>query len=356
MCGGRDYETDSVTSIESTGIEEVWDIEVEDDHSYVAQGFIHHNSSSQPNLQQLPRNGMVKRLYASRFGKEGCLYQADMSQIELRLLAACCGDPMMVKAYKDDIDLHSLTTSKIFKVPYEHFEKSYMKKLQETGKAKEAKKLEGDRKIGKTINFLTGYGGGAFGLQSSLAMEGVYLTIERCEELLEEFFDTYPYLRIHIGRYKNFIEENGVAVSLTGRVRIFEEVFGEDHKAKAKALRAGYNHLIQSSASDIMLICLYYIDELMCEENMRSMLVTTVHDSLGVDTHIEELPKVHEIVDSVINNVPEILRMHFGPQQDLSWANIVPLAGDSEVGVNYLDSRKLDRNPDWDKVYANLKV
>jgi DNA polymerase-1 len=83
-------------------------------------------SCADPNLQQLPREGDVKSMYISRLveeGRKGCLYQGDLSQIELRLLAASCGDPTMVKAYFDDVDLHSLTTSRIYKVPYEHFSK-----------------------------------------------------------------------------------------------------------------------------------------------------------------------------------------------------------------------------------------
>lgn len=310
-------------------------------------------SSSKPNAQQIPRESLVKQMYTSRFGKEGCIYQGDLSQIELRLIACACGDPSMVDAFWRGIDLHSLTASKVFRTEYELFEKSHMEWLQKNGREKEAKALDQKRKISKTVNFLTGYGGGPLGLQTSLAQNGVYLELDECEKIIETFFDAYPALRRHISLYKDFILKHGVAVSIFGRVRVFEEVFGDDREAKAKALRSGYNHLIQSSASDMMLVCLTVIERLMRDANLESMLVSTVHDSLVIDAKRSELPVVHEICDQVINNIPQVLKLFFGDDYDDSWI-IAPISGDFEVGVDYLNQKKVSgTNPDWD---ALLKV
>jgi len=305
-------------------------------------------SSSNPNLQQLPRKGEVKSIYVSRFGKRGCIYSADLSQIELRLLAAACGDSSMVNAYLNDIDLHSQTTSLIFGVPYEHFSKDHMESLQKRGREVEAKALEEQRQVGKTTNFLTGYGGGAFGLQTTLANNGIYKSLEECEDIINAFFDAYPSLRRHIQRYKQFILDNGVALSIFGRVRIFQEVFGGDEEAISKCLRAGYNHLIQSTASDMMLLALIVIEDLMRQEGLESLLVSTVHDSLMIDAVQAELPKVHEIVMTVLNDFAGVFKAFFGPDYDTSWM-IVPFAGDAEVGLNYLNMRKIKgSSPDWD--------
>ncbi len=308
-------------------------------------------SCREPNLQQLSKDGFIKRIYTSRF-KDGCLYNADLSQIELRLLAAACGDPTMVGAYINKKDLHSITCSKIFKIPYENFSDEYTKWLQEHGKDKEIHELSVNRRVAKTCNFLTGYGGGSLGLQSSLANAGVYLPIEECDKLLNSFFDTYPFLKKHIGIYKRFIAQNGLAVSLTGRVRILEEVHSEDNKQVNKALRAGYNHLIQSTASDMMLCCLIAIESIMRDEGLESMLVSTVHDSLTIDAKINELDKIHNIVTEILNNIPEVLQAIMGDEFDSSFC-IVPLTGDCEVGLNYLDMRKIiDDKPDWEKLLS----
>ena len=312
-------------------------------------------SCANPNLQQLPRDGEVKSLFVSRFGERGCIYQGDLSQIELRLLAAASGDPTMVKAYYDNVDLHTLTASRIFSTPYENFTKEHMKKLQESGKEDVAKDLDQQRNIAKTVNFLTGYGGGAFGLQNVLAMRDIDKPIEECEEIIELFFDSYPAIRSLLRFYKKFIEDNGVAVSIFGRVRVFEEVFGDDNEAKSKALRAGCNHLIQSTASDMMLTALFCIEALMREANLESILVSTVHDSLLIDCVRDELPTVHQIVTDVLNNFPEVFKLVYGDDFDTSWLT-VPFCGDSEYGNDYLHMHKLgSKAVDWDAVMANLR-
>jgi DNA polymerase I-like protein with 3'-5' exonuclease and polymerase domains len=312
-------------------------------------------SSRDPNLQQLPARGQVKRIYTSRFGDQGCLYQGDLSQIELRLIAAACGDEAMVDAYVKGIDLHSLTMSRIFKMPYDHCIKDHVSALQKAGKDKEAKECELKRKISKTINFLTGYGGGAQGLQGTLAQDGIYQTLEECEAFLEAFFDSYPALREYLSYYKGFIESNGVAVSMLGRVRIFEEAGSQDNGLKSKALRAGCNHLIQATASDMMLCCICAIETLMRDAGLKSILISTVHDSLLVDCIREELPMVHEIVMSVFTNIPDVLETWLGQDVDLSWTRVLPFDGDSEVGKNYLDMIKLSHGEnDWADVFKRM--
>ena len=311
-------------------------------------------SSREPNLQQLNRDGLVKRVYNTRFGQRGALYQADLSQIELRLLAAACGDRSMVKAYWDDIDLHALTHSLIYRRPYEECTKEHVEALQKAGKSDSAKKISLERKVAKTVNFLTGYGGGAFGLQTSLAQQGVYMSIEECESILENFFDSYPALRSYLSNYKRFIMDKGVAVSILGRVRIFEEIFSDDNEAINKALRAGCNHLIQSTASDMMLIMLCAIEHLMRKADLESMLVSTVHDSLLIDSVREELPIIHEISSEVLNNMPDVFKAFFGDDFDTSWM-IVPFAGDAEVSPwNYLDMTSVPGKGavDWDRLLA----
>lgn len=307
-------------------------------------------SCRDPNLQQLPRDGEVKKLYISRFGKRGCMYQGDLSQIELRLMASACGDPTMIKAYFDETDLHTLTTSRIFNTPYDHFSKDHMKWLQEHGRDKEAKELSQKRNIGKTVNFLTGYGGGAFGLQNVLAAKSIYLKIEECESIIESFFASYPALQRLLMHYKHFILEKHVAVSIFGRVRVFEEVQGDDQEAKAKALRAGCNHLIQSTASDMMLLALIAIENMMKEADLESILVSTVHDSLLIDCIQSELPVVHDIVTTVLNNFPVVLPSMLGEDFDTSWM-LVPFTGDCEVGLDYLSAKAIPKdNIDWDKL------
>ena len=313
-------------------------------------------SCRDPNLQQLPKKPFkefnVKEMYISRFGRAGCLYGADFSQIELRVMAAVSGDQSMVDAYWNDVDLHTLTASRLFGLSYETFSKEHMRDLNEAGHTKEAKELALKRDIAKTCNFLTGYGGGAFGLQTVLANNQIYWQLEECERLIRLFFDSYPAVRDLLSYYKRFIQANNVAVSLFGRIRVFEEAQSGDPEIASKAMRAGCNHLIQSTASDMMLICLVVIEQLMRDEGLESILCSTVHDSLVIDALRSELPKVHEIVDDVLNHMPEYFKAYLGQDYDTSWM-IVPFAGDSDCGRNYADMRGVPKeNIDWDRLLS----
>lgn len=110
--------------------------------------------------------------------------------------------------------------------------------------------------------------------------------------------------------------------------------------------------MIQSTASDMMLLALVAIEQLMREADLESMLVSTVHDSLLVDSIRDELPKIHEITTSVLNNFPMVLPAMLGDNFDTSWM-LVPFTGDCEVGLDYLSAKTIPKdNIDWDKLLA----
>jgi DNA polymerase I-like protein with 3'-5' exonuclease and polymerase domains/intein/homing endonuclease len=97
-----------LTAFNKVGIEDVWDIEVEEDHSYVAGGFVNHNSSSDPNMQNLPRDeNSMRKAFTAPQGKK--LLVADYSQLELRLMAHQSQDKAMLEIYRTGGDIHDNT-------------------------------------------------------------------------------------------------------------------------------------------------------------------------------------------------------------------------------------------------------
>ena len=185
-----------------------------------------------------------------------------------------------------------------------------------------------------------------------LAAKSIYLAQEECENIIQLFFDSYPALRSLLSFYKYFIEDNRAAVSIFGRVRPFIEAVSSDSEYKSKALRAGCNHLIQSTASDMMLVALMAIETRMREEDLESILISTVHDSLLIDGVKEERDIIHEICAEVMNNFDIILPLILGEGFDTSWMT-VPFTGDFEAGKNYLNMRKVPLiDPDWDEILA----
>jgi len=203
-----------------------------------------------------------------------------------------------------------------------------------------------------TTNFLSGYGGGSFGLQTVLAGKQIYRSQEECARIIDAFFGAYPAVKELLAYYKRFIADSEVAVSVFGRVRYFDEAQSNDKELQSKALRAGCNHLIQATASDMMLICLVVIEQMMREAQLDSLLVSTVHDSLVIDALRVELPRIDEIVNMVLNNMPEVFKMQFGEAYNTSWMS-VKFTGDCDVGHNYGAMRAIGDNPDWDNLLAS---
>ena len=78
-------------------------------------------SSSNPNLQNLPiRSERGQLIRQAVIPDEGCLFlSADYSQIELRILAHCSGDEQLITAYKEARDIHRMTASQVFHIPFD---------------------------------------------------------------------------------------------------------------------------------------------------------------------------------------------------------------------------------------------
>ena len=78
-------------------------------------------SSADPNLQNIPVRMELGRLIRKVFvPEEGYLFvDADYSQIELRVLAHCSGDEELIQAYREEKDIHPITPSQVFHVPFD---------------------------------------------------------------------------------------------------------------------------------------------------------------------------------------------------------------------------------------------
>ena len=136
-------------------------------------------SSTNPNLQNIPiRTDDGREIRRAFIPDEGCLLMsADYSQIELRLMAEMSGDPDMVAAFREGVDIHRATAAKIYKMPLEEVS-------------------DRERRNAKTANFGIIYGISAFGLSERL-------DIPRAEAkmLIDGYFETYP-------RVKQYIDES----------------------------------------------------------------------------------------------------------------------------------------------------
>jgi DNA polymerase I-like protein with 3'-5' exonuclease and polymerase domains len=158
-----------VESIKPLGPVGVWDIEVEGDHSYALYGFLSHNCMS-PNLQQIPRDSRFRECVKAPDGWR--LVVADYAQMELRLAAAEAKDELMIRAFQQGTDLHTLTAMQIYGVSEDEVTKD-------------------QRQVSKSANFGLLYGSGAKGLRNYAAGMGIQMDITEAEEVRKKFHAAY---------------------------------------------------------------------------------------------------------------------------------------------------------------------
>jgi len=216
-------------------------------------------SSNSPNLQNIP---LEKDYRACFIADEGTKLLAwDYSQMELRVAGAVTKEPVIIDAFKNDLDLHSQTASMMFEVPYDEVENE-------------------QRQIAKTFNFAQQYGSTAHGISFNFNMP-----IEEAYELERKYKRAMPVLDVVKTALENRVLELGYSKTPLGRRRYFtkNKNFSTDPKELErhfkKIKREGFNHIIQGGSADITklaLIALYYNNPF----GDAFRLVLTVHDEI----------------------------------------------------------------------------
>ncbi|MGL4653088.1 DNA polymerase I [Cetobacterium sp.] len=215
-------------------------------------------SSSDPNLQNIPvRTEEGMKIRAGFVAKEGCvLLGIDYSQIELRVLAEISGDENLIKAYAENLDLHSLTARKLFELSDEEVVSRER------------------RDAAKTVNFSIIYGKTAFGLSQELK-----ITPKEAADYISRYFEQYPSVKHLEKEIIMFAEENGYVETYFKRKRIIEGINSNNRVIKAQAERMAVNTVIQGTAAEVLKKVMINLYNLLKDRNDIHMLLQ-VHDEL----------------------------------------------------------------------------
>jgi len=259
-------------------------------------------SSVNPNLQNIPIRDENGREIRKAFipSAEGLTYlSADYSQIELRIMSALSKDPNMLEAFANNIDIHSLTAAKIFKIPVSEVNSDMRRKA-------------------KTANFGIIYGISAFGLSQRL-------NIPRTEakEIIDGYFEAFPQIKEYMDKSIEEARNSGFVKTLLGRKRYLVDINSANAVVRGVAERNAINAPIQGSAADIIKIAMIRIHNRLKEENLKSKMILQVHDELNFDVYEEELEKMKSIVKFEMENA--ILLQ-------------VPLTVEIDCGKNWLEA------------------
>ena len=232
-------------------------------------------SSTEPNLQNIPIRTELGRLLRKVFiPKEGFVFlDADYSQIELRVLAHMSGDEKLIQAYREAQDIHRMTASQVFHIPFE-----------------EVTPLQ--RRNAKAVNFGIVYGISSFGLSQDLS-----ITRKEAAQYIENYFETYPKIKGFLDGLVEHAKEEGYVTTMFGRRRPVPELKSSNFMQRSFGERVAMNSPIQGTAADIIKIAMIRVHKRLKEENLKSRLILQVHDELLIETAKEEIQEVSKILE-----------------------------------------------------------
>jgi DNA polymerase-1 len=253
-------------------------------------------SSINPNLQNIPiRTELGREIRAAFTASPGTeLLSADYSQIELRLLAHFSQDPLLMRAYEENIDIHTLTASEVFGVPAETMDK------ETRGRA-------------KAVNFGIVYGISAFGLAAQLGIPQA-----EARAYIDRYFDRYQGVRAFIESTLEQVRRDGFVRTLFGRMRPIPDMESRNQNQRGFAERTAINTPLQGTAADMIKLAMIAIDRQLTERKLKTRMILQVHDELIFEVPAEEKEEVAALVregmEGVVKlRVPMVADLGFGP-------------------------------------------
>lgn len=253
-------------------------------------------SSTDPNLQNIPIRMELGRLIRKVFVPEdGYVFvDADYSQIELRLLAHMSGDEVLIGAYNEAQDIHRLTASQVFHIPFE-----------------EVTDLQ--RRNAKAVNFGIVYGISSYGLSEDLS-----ISPKEARKYIDHYFETYPKIKEFLDGSVAKAKEEGCVRTLYNRRRPIPELGSSNFMQRSFGERIAMNSPIQGTAADIMKIAMIRVDRRL--RGMKSRILLQVHDELLVETAAEEVEAVKQILQEEMTGAADLsLKLEIDVHEGENW-------------------------------------
>ncbi len=231
-------------------------------------------SSTEPNLQNIPTRYELGKLLRKAFKPaDGYIFiDADYSQIELRVLAHISGDRTMLKAFRNDEDIHKQAASKVFDVPIEEVTKE-------------------QRTSAKAVNFGIVYGISDFGLSEQLG-----ISKKLAKKYIEQYLEKYSGIKKFMDKIVDETREKGYVETLFHRRRYIPELTSNNYMVRQFGARAAMNTPIQGTAADIMKIAMINVFNRLRKEKLDAKIILQVHDELIVEAKKECQEQVETIL------------------------------------------------------------
>ena len=259
-------------------------------------------SSTEPNLQNIPvrtdLGAEIRRMFVPKEGH--VLVDADYSQIELRVLAHIAGDTVMQDAFKSGLDVHTVTASQVFHVPFE-----------------EVTSLQ--RRNAKAVNFGIVYGISEFSLAEDLGVSRW-----EAKDYIESYLDHYRGVRRYMKQVVADARDCGYTQTIYGRRRSIPELTSSNFNVRSGAERIALNTPIQGTAADLIKLAMIRVDAALRRDFPAAKLILQVHDELIVECPEEIAAEVAALVSREMEQVASLN---------------VPLTAEAKWGKSWYDAK-----------------
>ncbi len=256
-------------------------------------------SSSKPNLQNIPiRKKEGKKIRKAFIPKpDHILISADYSQIELRVLAHCADDKILIKAFNNDEDIHHRTALEVFEVMPQFVTNDL-------------------RSQAKAINFGIVYGMSAFRLANDLN-----ISRKMADTYIKNYFKRYAGVKTFIDTTIKETKKTCEVFTIFGRKRRLDDIKSSNVNVRNFAQRAAVNTPIQGSAADLIKLAMIKMEAALGKNHLNSKMLLSVHDEIIFETPFEEKDKLIDLAKEVMENVHPLkvpLKVNFGTGEN--WA------------------------------------
>ena len=272
-------------------------------------------SCSNPNLQQIPRNALIKQIFVPD-NDNHILVNIDYSQAELRVMAMLSGDEKLSKAYIEGIDVHRQTAALV-----------YNKHIDQV--------TDEERQLAKMVNFAIIYGSTPQGLAKRL---------NRTEQEMIQFVNTWFKIYPAVKRFEHQVlitaRTQKYIMTPFGRVRHLPQIDSDNAQIRARTERQAINYIIQSTAADFTLLSLIQIHKLL--KGIDAYIVNTVHDSIMLSIN-------RKLVSDLLPRIKLLMESY-----DFSWMRGISLKVDISIGKNWGELIELDSLDDLEGVLSQL--
>ena len=231
-------------------------------------------SSTNPNLQNIPVRTALGREIRGAFTTEPgwVLVSCDYSQVELRILAHCSGEPALADAFRRGEDVHRATAAEVFGMAPADVDRT-------------------TRDRAKAVNFGIVYGISDFGLSEQLG-------IARADARLyiDAYLARYPRVRSFIDTTIAAATQDGFVTTLLGRRRPIPELAGRTVQQRQLGERLAVNTIIQGTAADIIKVAMIAAHAALVAEGLQARLLLQIHDELLLEAPAGEAARAGALV------------------------------------------------------------